>query len=165
MSSLIIKKMDLFEAPKGSILVHACNAQGVWGSGIAVGFRERFPDAYEAYSKYCKDFGFIGTAPLFQDRGYFIGCLITSSGYAGTLDEKDVILVNTTLALNQLCADEHWAHFGKRQIYSNKFNSGLFKVPWRETERILKVLVDRYDLTWTVCDPNMEEEEIVVLEP
>lgn len=165
MGSIIIKKMDLFDAPKGSVLVHACNAQGVWGSGIAKTFREKFPEAFEKYHNYCKTIGGIGTGPVISENGYHIGCLITSSGYAGTLDEKDVILVNTVLALNQLCANEHWAHFSKREIFSNKFNSGLFRVPWRETERILKVLVDRYDLTWTVCDPSMEEEEVVVLEP
>lgn len=164
MPSLILKKMDLFDAPKGSVLVHACNAKGVWGSGIAVGFRDRFPEAYKTYQKFCKDFGIIGTAPVIPDKDYSIGCLITSSGFAETLDSRDIIIVNTVLALNMFCSNEHWAHFSKRKIYSNKFNSGLFRVPWEETERILKVFVDRYDLTWVVCDPNMEEEEIVVLE-
>lgn len=164
MSGLVIKKMDLFDAPKGSVLVHACNAKGVWGSGIAVGFRENFPQAHKEYVTYCRRFGLVGTAPVFEDKGYHIGCLITSSGFAGTLDEKDIIIVNTVLALNQFCSTEHWKHFSKREIYSNKFNSGLFRVPWQETERILKVLVDRYDLTWTVCDPSMEEDEVVILE-
>jgi hypothetical protein len=28
-------KMSLFDVPTGSVLVHAVNNQGVWGSGIA----------------------------------------------------------------------------------------------------------------------------------
>lgn len=161
---LIHKKMSLFSAPEGSVLVHACNAKGAWGSGIALDFRKLFPNAYKRYNAYCRDFGIIGTAPVFGDDGYFIGCLITSSGFGGQVDDQDKILVNTALALNAFCANEHWRHFSKRTIYSNKFNSGLFGVPWKETEKILKVLVERYHLTWIVCDPNMKKDEVVVLE-
>ena len=28
---------------------HGCNCQGVTGAGIAVGFRERYPEMYEQY--------------------------------------------------------------------------------------------------------------------
>lgn len=156
MGSIIYKKMSLFDAEPGSVLVHACNTRGVWGSGIAKVFKEKFPTAYSHYNKYCKDFGLIGTAPIFEEGDYSVVCLLTSSGYADTLDSKDKIIVNTTLALNNFCSNEHWRYYGKRPVYSNKFNSGLFNVPWEETERILKVFVDRYDLEWIVCDPNME---------
>ena len=40
MIELITKKGDLFDALNlNDLFVHACNGQGVWGSGIAVGFR------------------------------------------------------------------------------------------------------------------------------
>lgn len=142
--------MSLFEAPGGSLLVHACNAKGVWGSGIAKEFKERFPTAYKRYNQFCQNKNPLGAGQLFEDNGYFIGCLITSSGFANSLDSKDAILVHTTLALKDLMS------FQEMNIYSNKFNSGLFKVPWEETEKILKVFVERYDLNWTVCDPNKE---------
>lgn len=164
MAKLIHKKMSLFSAPEGSVLVHACNAKGAWGSGIALDFRKLFPNAYRRYNAYCKDFGIIGTAPVFGDDGFFICCLITSSNFGGAVDTKDAILINTTLALNSFCSTESWRHYSKRIIYSNKFNSGLFGVPWKETEKILKILVDRYDLTWIVCDPNMKKEEEIILE-
>jgi ADP-ribose 1''-phosphate phosphatase len=158
---LIHKRQSLFDAPKGSVLVHACNTKGVWGSGIAATFRELFPKAHKAYVTHCRKFGLVGTAPIFEDNGYFICCLLTSSGFAETLDSKDIINVNTVLALNHFCSTEHWRYFSKRPIYSNKFNSGLFKVPWPETERTLKVLVDRYYLDWTVCDPLGEDKVIL----
>lgn len=162
MASLTHKKISLFSTPEGSVLVHACNAKGVWGSGIALDFRKLFPNAYKRYSEYCKSIGSIGTAPVLGDNGYFIACLITSSGFGGTVDDQDTILVNTTLALNMFCSNEHWRHYGKRTIYSNKFNSGLFGVPWKETEKILKVLVKRYDLNWVVCDPSMKKDEVKI---
>jgi len=33
---------------------HGCNCQGSMGAGIAVGFRERYPDMYEQYRALCK---------------------------------------------------------------------------------------------------------------
>ncbi|KAJ5207616.1 hypothetical protein N7449_001995 [Penicillium cf. viridicatum] len=44
---------DLFDAPNGAALIHACNCQGVWGAGIAREFRERYPAAYEIYRNHC----------------------------------------------------------------------------------------------------------------
>jgi O-acetyl-ADP-ribose deacetylase (regulator of RNase III) len=33
---------------------HGCNCRGSMGAGIAVGFRERYPDMYEEYRRRCK---------------------------------------------------------------------------------------------------------------
>jgi O-acetyl-ADP-ribose deacetylase (regulator of RNase III) len=35
-------------------LAHGCNCQGSMGAGIAVGFRERYPQMYEEYRRRCK---------------------------------------------------------------------------------------------------------------
>lgn len=43
------KKMSLFDAPKETIIVHACNSQGMWGSGIAKPFAQNYPVSYESY--------------------------------------------------------------------------------------------------------------------
>lgn len=146
------KKMSLFDAPEGSILVHACNAKGVWGSGIASEFKKRFPSSYEKYKNYCYNFGGLATSIVFEENNYFICNLITSSGFGKYVDDEDSILVNTTLALNKFLEQEYLGHFSKRTIYSNKFNSGLFNVPWEKTEKNLKVLVERYNVEWVVCE-------------
>lgn len=157
MNHIVYKKMSLFDAPEGSVLVHACNGQGVWGSGIAKEFKARFPSAYRAYQEFCHELGLVGTAQLVSTAGpdgsiYWIGNLINSSGYGSRLDDQEEILVNTVLSLNNLCANLDNKEI--RTVYSNKFNSGLFKVPWERTEAIIKVFANRYDLTWIVCDPN-----------
>lgn len=146
------KKMNLFDAPTGSILVHAVNAKGVWGSGIAAEFRKRFPEAHRKYSNYCKNFGGLASYLVLREKNYFIGCLITSSNFGQNVDNEDEILVNTTIALDKMLSNEHWKFYGTRQIYSNKFNSGLFNVPWEKTEKILKVLTGRYQVEWIVCE-------------
>lgn len=159
MGKIIYKKMSLFDAPKGSALVHACNAQGVWGSGIAAEFKKLFPSSYKSYKEYCKNYTLAGGFDIAEENNYIILSLITSKNYGNKIDSSDEILVNTTLALNDLgdylerCGYNH-----EREVYSNKFNSGLFNVPWEKTEVILKVFVKKYNLNWTVCDPNLQEK-------
>jgi O-acetyl-ADP-ribose deacetylase (regulator of RNase III) len=36
---------------KAGHIVHGCNAQGVMGSGVALGVKQDFPQAYEAYTQ------------------------------------------------------------------------------------------------------------------
>ncbi|KAL2116400.1 hypothetical protein VTJ04DRAFT_8568 [Mycothermus thermophilus] len=45
---------DFFSAPRGAVLIHACNALGVWGGGIAAAFADRYPEAYRAYRAHCR---------------------------------------------------------------------------------------------------------------
>lgn len=42
------KKGNLLDVTEG-IIVHGCNAQGVMGSGVALGIRNKYPAAYRAY--------------------------------------------------------------------------------------------------------------------
>lgn len=45
---MIIKHGDILSLTKG-IIVHGCNAQGKYQSGVAGQIREKYPAAYEAY--------------------------------------------------------------------------------------------------------------------
>src|SRR5688572_11776777 len=46
---------DLFVNRVGAqALTHGCNCQGSMGAGIAVGFKERYPQMFEAYRAMCK---------------------------------------------------------------------------------------------------------------
>lgn len=46
---------DLFaNAHSVQAFAHGCNCQGSMGAGIAVGFRERYPEMYEHYRSRCK---------------------------------------------------------------------------------------------------------------
>ncbi|KAH8692240.1 putative phosphatase [Talaromyces proteolyticus] len=46
---------DLFDAPDGAVLIHACNCLGSWGGGIAKAFQAKYPAAYEIYKEHCRD--------------------------------------------------------------------------------------------------------------
>ncbi|PLB44616.1 ADP-ribose 1''-phosphate phosphatase [Aspergillus steynii IBT 23096] len=51
---------DLFDAPDGAALIHACNCQGCWSAGIARAFRTKasewlkYPAAYAIYKAHCE---------------------------------------------------------------------------------------------------------------
>lgn len=46
---------DLFlNAHSAEAFAHGCNCQGSMGAGIAVGFRERYPEMFEQYRMLCK---------------------------------------------------------------------------------------------------------------
>lgn len=131
MSNITYVKGDLFElAPKGAYLAHACNCQGVWGSGIAVEFRKRFREEYTKYVDLCSTYGeyLLGK---FSDHENVI-CLYTSFDYGQNKDSISDILKNTESALEMM------QNTPIKELHMPKINSGLFGVPWEETEAILK---------------------------
>lgn len=157
------KKMSLFDAPQGSYLVHACNTNGVWGSGIATEFKKRFPKAFEQYETKCKRVTpkeILGESLIFFDEGYPITCLMVSDGYGQNKSPKKDILLYTELALSNLLEFISEWDSSITTVYSNRFNSGFFKVPWHETEKVLKEALKEYNIEWIVCDPELGDSPI-----
>lgn len=44
---------DIFET-KAEVLVNPVNTEGISGAGLALAFKQKFPDNYKEYIKYCK---------------------------------------------------------------------------------------------------------------
>jgi len=144
---IIYKRGSLFNA-KAPILAHACNAMGVWGSGIAFAMKNRYPNSFHEYQKACHN------SLAYQGRYYLtegvpqILCLVTSYGYGNMKSEHDDILKYTRSALEEFCKDHPNAH-----VASNRFNAGLFNIPWEETSAILEdVLKDYPSIIWEVWE-------------
>lgn len=129
-------KGSLFNAPKNSIIIHACNTKGVWGTGIAKQFAEKYPNAYQIYRETCQEKGskLIGTCLLIQTDKHIIACLFTSIGYGEFKDTPEQILKNTKSAVEDLIKQ----NISGLKLYSCKINSGRFAVPWDDTKRILE---------------------------
>lgn len=155
---------SLFDAPDGAILVHACNAKGVWGSGIAASFKHMMPKAYIDYSEYCNrvtsslpNVGSCFISPLrpcSNGRHYRVACLITSNGYGKDVDSPQDILRATDDALNDFISQykdmEENLIKDTALICSNKFNSGLFHVPWEKTKRLIVAHCSKLAVSWVV---------------
>lgn len=104
MSSLIYVEGDLFTAPDHSILVHACNTLGSWGSGIALTFRQKYPAQFEQYKAHCESHGpaLVGTCLLIPGDKHDIACLFTSRAYGSHKDKPADILAATRNAVRDL---------------------------------------------------------------
>lgn len=156
------KKMSLFDAPEGSYLVHACNSQGVWGSGIATKFKEKFPHSYAVYHRACQGNSkfALGKSWSIHDVDYTVTCLIVSEGYGMNKSSEEDILMYTEMALHSLL--KYVTEWEKKTnaVYSNRFNSGFFAVPWHKTEKVLKKVLEQYSIDWVVCDPDLGESGI-----
>lgn len=60
-----------------------------------------------------------------------VGCLFTSKDYGTKVDPPQEIIENTKWAIKDLLTKT------TMKIAMPKINSGLFKVPWEETEAVL----------------------------
>ncbi|KAK3902741.1 hypothetical protein C8A05DRAFT_33551 [Staphylotrichum tortipilum] len=146
---------DIFSAPPATLLIHACNTVGSWGGGIALAFRARYPSAYGIYRAHClrsTPNQLIGTALLIpppvsaqgkeKALGHYIGCLFTSRRYGKTRDSVEEILAATGPAVRELMGMvARLEREGKGRVGAVrmcKINSGLFAVPWEESQRVVE---------------------------
>ncbi|MCJ1403628.1 ADP-ribose 1''-phosphate phosphatase [Xylographa trunciseda] len=149
---------DIFAAPQNGVLIHACNCRGVWGSGVALEFKKRYPQAFEVYHEECNtpssEFhqkSLLGTALLIPpqdedltttaDEGHWIACLFTSVDYGKKVSSELVILESTKKAMADLQKKmKFWKAKGQEfgDLWAVRINSGKFGVPWDRTKRILE---------------------------
>ena len=166
---LTYHKGDMFaDAPKDCLLVHACNTQGVWGSGIAKAFKEQYPKAYAAHRTYCKKEHIwtnpvrTGTAQLLAPRDdneqHWIGCLFTSAKYGKNKDKPEEILKNTDKSMQMLLELISQVDAKVSTIRMCKINSGRFGVPWEKTEEVIKgiALKPHWRMEMEIWEPEEE---------
>lgn len=154
------KKGSLFEALKTSdrtvVLTHACNCKGVWGSGIAVDFKERYPEVFAEYATLCAEKGDLLLGSFSEHKaknGDTILCLYTSRNYGNAVDTPEMIIDSTELALRK-----YMASHADPNIHMPKINSGRFRVSWSLTEGVL----ERYLYLSKLAESNLR---ITVWEP
>lgn len=150
-------KGDLFAAQSSgiSILAHACNPFGLWGGGVAAVFRKKYPYANNLYAQHCKtNNNLLGTCllvPTSPSRETLVACLFTSD-FNCTPKE---ILSYTEQSLNDLSAqlktvDNLEVSNNLPVVNLPKINSGIFAVPWEDTEAILKKKEDIHFIVYTL---------------
>ena len=155
------KKMSIFDAPKYTSILHACNSEGKWDTGVAAQIKEKYPEVFEDAISHLKYYN-TGFNISYTNDGYAFINLITSSKNSQEPDCPFVILINTCIGLTHLLVTDQTPcnYLDRSTIYMPKINSGGFKVPWIDTERVLQKIVDRFGTNIVICDPNMKEEEI-----
>ena len=139
-------KGNLFDAPKGALLAHACNTRGTWNAGVAAYFARLYPEYYKAYAAHCEHYGseLLGTSFVMAGKYHRVGCLFTSTGYGHKALYRDDILKATYHSLLDL--------FDKvpqgEEIHMPRINSGLFRVPWGLTKKVLEEFPEKEFIVW-----------------
>lgn len=147
---------------KINVLVHACNCKGSWGAGVAAIFAQQYPSCYKSHKQYCGQFKqdssqLLGTSQIIEssetDPGQkalgslsLVVCLFTSDFFGHKKLGADDIVHYTKLSLQDLQAKlQTYPKFqdldridDKVVLNMPKINSGLFGVPWPQTEEVLK---------------------------
>lgn len=54
LTKIIYKKGNLVDAPE-LIIAQGCNAQGVMGSGVAKAIRDKWPEVFPGYKRFCEE--------------------------------------------------------------------------------------------------------------
>lgn len=149
------------------VVIHSCNCNGTWGGGIARQMAIKYYRAESDYIDICDTFGskLLGKfilIPSYRTPNLLIGCLFTASFGGEQHGTGQSILHYTKLALQdminklsgeELIQDEIDSYSSKYmkniQVYMKipiseyelempKINSGIFGVPWPETEKLLE---------------------------
>lgn len=157
--TLEYRKGNLFDAPAGAALMHSCNCQGSWSSGVALTFKQKFPAAFKAYEKHCLDVRprwfnerspLVGSQYSVWSSGSLIVCLFTSDKYGSLVDPPEMVLDATRKALNEFLNSENAKLV--TEIHLPKINSDRFRVPWEQTEAILKELAASSGKKWIIWE-------------
>ena len=128
---------DLFaNAYKARAFAHGCNCQGSMGSGIAKGFRQRYPAMYEQYRARCKaeprQFN-LGDAWLWKDRRRpWVFNLGTQEGYWHARASYEA--VEQSLRRMRELADAE----GLRSIAIPRIGVGYGGLSWKKVRPIIE---------------------------
>lgn len=120
----LIKEGDIFNIEYSKNYVHGCNCAGAMGKGIALTFKDKFPEMFLEYRNICKD-GLFKLGDVFMYK--YNGGHIFNLGTQRTWREKaDIFAVSKSLnTMFKLCKNK-----GIKNIAMPKIASGLGGLDW-----------------------------------
>ncbi|MER6025357.1 macro domain-containing protein [Streptomyces sp. NPDC001851] len=140
--TLVHREGDLFSAQDAEALAHGCNCAGAMGRGIAVEFKNRWPDMYATYRRKCQDGEFpVGACfPWKTPQGLVIYNLGTQRHWRAPARLPDVVN-----AVEAMCT--HAVSHGISRIAMPRIASGLGRLTWAEVEKAITPAVESKELT------------------
>ena len=133
---------DLFaNRVKAEALAHGCNCAGSMGAGVAVGFKERYPEMFEEYRRRCKakppEFT-LGGVFLWRERGKPAVFNLGTQPRPGR--GATYTAVETALRAMRELADAE----GIRSIAAPRIAAGYGGLSWKK----VKALIDTVFADW-----------------
>jgi O-acetyl-ADP-ribose deacetylase (regulator of RNase III) len=143
--AIIHQTGDLFSAETPA-LMHGVNTKGLMGAGIAVRFREDFPEMYEEYRRICKAGELLPGDTFIYDAGEVVVYNAASQDKPGPDARLPWLISSVSVALAD--ADERGFEF----IAMPLIGCGIGGLVWEDVEPELEKLTEQYGVdleVWT----------------
>lgn len=126
-----IEKGNIFKLAGVCAYAHGCNCAGAMGRGIAVQFKERYPEMYKEYVRRCRTGEFLpGTIYLYEKAGEAVFNLATEKHW-----RLGAELSFVEQSLKEMMELAH-AH-GIDRIALPRIGAGLGKLDWDEVKTVI----------------------------
>lgn len=141
---------NLLDVAKGHV-VHGCNAQGVMGSGVALGIRLTYPEAFDDYSHIHKTEGlFLGKAyPVFINQDLTIWNAITQHSYGAGRRHVSYDAVETCFSqVNRFIRDNSQGDADRDTVHIPMIGAARGGGNWEIIREIIEQTMDYPVVLW-----------------
>ena len=150
---------NIFESPSEA-LVNTVNTVGVMGKGIALQFKNQFPNNYRAYVKGCKDGTVqIGQLLVVEDNSLLYGkkTIINFPTKTDWRKPSDYSYIEKGLeALVTTIQDRNI-----QSIAIPPLGAGNGGLEWYKVKSLMETYLSGLDCAITICEPNTEIKEVL----
>lgn len=123
---------DIFNS-RCSVIVNPVNCRGVMGAGLALKFKQRYPEMYEQYVKDCqRGILDIDMPTLWKDRDHWVMNLATKRDW-----RNPSRLEYIALGLERFVS--FYQDAGVQSIAFPKLGCGLGQLDWSEVKEIMEI--------------------------
>jgi O-acetyl-ADP-ribose deacetylase (regulator of RNase III) len=125
------------------IFMHGCNAQGVMGAGVAALVRDKFPEAYNSYVKYCYDHSANNFNPLGHVNFvlYPLQNLVIANAITQFLPGPHALIEAIQQALTTVVEYAQWENL---EVHSVKIGCGIGGLEWDDVKSVYEYVSDSY---------------------
>lgn len=129
---------DIFNLQNIPNYAHGCNCAGAMGKGIALQFRDKFPEMYVEYKKMCKEGRFVlGDIYVYN---YGIGTIFNLATQVTWRTKADIKAIEDALVKMLNYADENRIY----AIALPKIGAGLGDLSWNDVKSIINKTAINY---------------------
>ena len=150
---------NIFENPSEA-LVNTVNTVGIMGKGIALQFKQQFPNNFRAYVKGCKDGTVqIGQLLVVEDNSLLYGkkTIINFPTKTDWRKPSDYSYIEKGLqALVAIIQDRQI-----RSIAIPPLGSGNGGLDWHKVKKLMETYLAEVDCTIFICEPNAAIKEVL----
>ena len=136
---------DLFAQEDLKALAHGCNCAGAMGKGIAVGFKERYPQMYKLYQSFCKAGAVPGEVFPYYDRDTDVVIYNLMTQRHWTTPATIEAIEQSVRTMMEMLQD-----IQIKTVGIPKIGCGLGGLDWKDVLPVLESHSNGYDITIVV---------------